>query len=174
MFRDVKSWILVLAGVVAGHQLTHALTHHHANDAAHGYLAAVGVVLAPPAVWALLSLAWHEATTGRRLIRVRHLLVAQVAVFAAQETTERAVAGLGPIGTVSDSVLWLGIGVQFVVVGTTLTFVAAARRLLGRLSLPGKAIDRPHRVATLRSGASPNPAGPRFSAWVSRGPPVLV
>ena len=128
MFTDIKCWVLVLAGVLAGHQLTHALTHQHANDAAHGYLDGIGMVLGPLAVWALLSLAWHEATTGRRLIQVRHLLVAQVAVFTAQEATELAVAGFAPIGMVSDPVLWLGIVAQFAVVGTTLTFVAAARR----------------------------------------------
>lgn len=175
MSTGAKKWILVTAGVLAGHHLAHAFAHDHANGAAHGYLTFAGLVVFPLALVAILDLAWREAAIGVRLIRVRELLIAQAAIFIAQELSEALVVGTAPMTAVSDPILWLGIATQIAAAGTVLTFVAIGRRFLSRIrwALDGEVFHAASSFLTSRSSrlahrllANGLPA--------SRAPPVLV
>jgi len=175
MSTGLKKWILVVAGVLAGHQLAHAFAHDHTNGAAHGYLAAAGFVVFPLAAFAILDVAWREATTGVRLIRVRQLLAAQTAVFVVQELSEALVVGTTPLAAASDPILWLGVAAQIGVAGTVLSFVAVARRfsICTRWRLEGEVFD------TSRAFITSPPARLAHRLLLaalpaSRAPPVLV
>ena len=136
----VKRWVLVMAGVAAGHQLAHSFTHSHMNDAAHGYLTVAMLILVPAAAITLLNLAWTEAMTGVRGVKVTDLLIAQSIVFVAQELAEALAMGSAPLSAISDPILWLGLAAQALVAGVTFTFVVAGRSLLERVAIPATSV----------------------------------
>ena len=172
---NVKKWILVLAGVLAGHQMAHAFAHDHANAAAHGYLTTASLVILPVAGLVLLDLAWRETLVGVRVVRIRDLLLAQAAIFFAQELSEAVVVGTAPISAVTDPILWLGMAAQVAVAGSMLSFIA-----LGRRFLAGWGWSRPpERLDSLRSILTAEPSRPAHRLIATRlpaprAPPVIV
>lgn len=175
MTTSVKKWILVLAGVVAGHQMAHAFAHDHANAGAHGYLTVAGAVLLPAALVVLLDLAWREAATGARIVRIRDLLVAQAAIFFAQELSEAAMVGVAPFAAVTDPILWLGIAAQVAMAGTMLSFVAAGRRFLAGVGWT-PASGSFDALRSILVGRTTRPAHRILAASLPapRAPPVIV
>jgi hypothetical protein len=170
-----KRWILVMAGVLSGHQLAHAFAHSHINDEAHGYLGIASAIVYPAALLVIVRLARTEARTGRRAIHLTDLLTTQGVVFGAQEMTEAISVGVQPLEMLIDPILWLGVAAQMITVGVSLSFISAARVLLTQWTYDLTPHELPHPTPQTRQPTATTPRSALLTSLpASRAPPVFV
>ena len=168
---------LVPAGVVVGHVAAYGLGGMHAQAAPpHGYLAAVAAVAIPLALVALLWQGWDGARSTRGP-SLRLLLVAQPALFVAQEGLEHLLGGHGMASLAHSGAVRVGVVAQVFFAALTVLLVRAARAtgrvvvaaLRRRRPLPRGAESTPPMEPSV--GASPRALRSRVS---ERGPPSLL
>ena len=169
------------AGVLVGHGIGYLAAPGPAGAAAvhHGYLAlafAVAVPLAVMAVgWAATAGASCSVAAVRsaRAVPVGPLLLAQWALFTAQEMVEHAAAGHGAAAALHSPALWCGLAAQVVTAVAVVALLRASAATGARLVLAHG--GTPLVVAGSRPCRPPRPSTSLRSSLVvacpSRGPP---
>ena len=170
--RRIAFWMLAVAGVAVGHIVGYGVAHPDAagREAAlggHAYLPVVASIVVPIGV--LTALVWAVRTAaalhlaGR--IDVRHLAVAQVAIFGCQEIAERVISGAGPTSALTERGVWVGIVAQVLVAVIVVRSIDLVRRAVRFVSR-----GQPRTVGAARAE---RPWFPR-PVWRSTVAPVAV
>lgn len=166
-------------GVAAGHVLGYGAADlagaTPSLTGGHGYLDVL-LRLGVPFTLAVLARAFLSGTRSELPpVRYRHLAVLQVAVFAAIEVGEHALAGIGPGRSLVEASFWLGILAQLLVAGGLVALTAWLRRV-GEAVAGGR--RRRARVAVAATGPLRSlvavPAVIPVGSLSRRGPPVVV
>ncbi len=127
--------MLAVAGVAVGHITGYAIAHPDAagREAAlggHVYLPIAASAIVPLGVFVALVWGIRTARTldmaGR--IDTRHLVMAQLAIFGAQEIAERIVSGAGAGSALVERGVWVGIVAQVVVAVVVVRSIDLVRR----------------------------------------------
>ena len=179
--RALRWWSLLLVpgGFVAGHELGYlgasALGSSSPAGGGHGYLAVAALVALPFACAALarafLAGLWSQLPP----VRLSTLAAGQLGLFLAVELAEHAALGVGPLHTLSEPAVLLGLVAQPLIAGALYLIVRSTHEV-------GAAVATATRRTT-RHVARPtwHPTGQRFavavatvSAVSTRGPPARL